>query len=250
MIIFCLVMGTLVAFTARHEVLEIGGSWMGLHLMGVAVTGLTVMVPLGAYLFIVYPAWSTLYLFDSSSLTFWHILGSLLALPVAGALGYFIGVSFCRWFGLFASIAVVIIALVALVALILWFPDELFHISDGAQWKDAPSLFSGDLLAVFAFSLPLVLGGWLFIFTLFEVEGRKLVRASRVVAESASNPASSFSPPISVKVPSSMEKSFFVPDLTADNEGEEKSPENDSPSKVSAGDPDKPPLSSPGPEKA
>ena len=249
LIIFCLVMGTLTSLTARHEVLHVGESWMGLHLLGVAVTSLTVMVPLGAYLLFVFPTWSTLYFIAPASLSFWYILGLLLALPLAGALGYVVGISMCRWFGLFASIAVFVLFLSGMIAVIFFFSGELFHVSEGVQWKDAPSVFSGDLVAIFAFSFPIMLGAWLFIFTLYEVEGRKVVRASTTGALSPLSPDPSFSPPISVMAPGNTNNGFVVPDLASDKEGEEKLSKSASPVSVSNKEQEKSSLSPAGPEK-
>lgn len=220
-------MGTMVSFTARHEVLGAGDRWMGMHLTGVVITALTVMVPLGGYLLLVFPTWSTLYLFDPSTLSYLHMVGLLLALPLASALGYMIGISLCKFFGTGASIALFVLSLAAMIVMIGFFPGELYHVSKGLDWKDAPSLFSGELVAIFAFSFPLVLGGWLFIFTLYEVEGRKIVRAS-TVGTSSSSSMPSFSPPISVAAPESMEKEFIVPDLASDKGGEQ-SPKATSP---------------------
>ncbi len=212
----------MVSFTARHEVFGEGKTWMGLHLLGVAITSLMVMVPLSAYLLIVYPGWSTLYFFDSSELSAWNILGLLIALPLFGSLGYMLGISLCKWFGMLGSVVIFLLSLAGMIVLIFFYPGELSHISGQLGGKDTPSFFSGDLLAIFAFSFPLMLGGWLFVFTLYEVEGRKVVRASGT-GMSSMDVGSSFSPPISVKVPSIMEKEFIVPNLASDDKSGEQS---------------------------
>ncbi len=171
-------MGLSAALAAREQIQRSEAFWRDTHLWGVLLMVLTVLVPLGIYLFACHPAWSMLYRLDPGDISFWHGLWILPGAPAAGALGYLAGALLRRRVQTAAAAAACGLGAVGLVIALVLFGDRLARLTDGVDWQDAPSVLSGDLAAVFAFALPMVLGAWSFLIVLYEVEGRKLHRAA------------------------------------------------------------------------
>lgn len=173
-------MGLSAALAAREQILRDGSLFRGVHLIGVVLTCTAVIVPLGVYLFLIHPTWSMLYWLEPLDISAWHILWVGLGAPAAGALGYLLGALMCRGLSPRATLVASGLGLAGLVASLVMVGDRLAHLTDDTAWQEAPSVLSGNLTAVFAFALPVILGAWMFLVLLYGVEGRKLQRASGV----------------------------------------------------------------------
>lgn len=172
--------GLSAALVAREPIQRGDSLVRGAHLSGVVVMVSLLVVPLGVYLFFNHPTWSMLYWYEPLDVSRWQVLWIAPGAPAAGALGYLIGAGLCLRFKPVASVLACCLGGAGLVAVLVMYGDRLVHLTDTADWLEAPSVLSGDLASVFAFALPMMLGAWVFLLVLFEVEGRKLHRSSGV----------------------------------------------------------------------
>jgi hypothetical protein len=138
--ILSLVIGLSAALAAREQIRHGDAIWRGAHLPGVALTVGAAVVPLGVYLFLIHPQWSTLYWCAPLQVSRWHLSWILPGAPLAG-----------------------------------------------------------DLAAVFAFAVPVLLGAWAFLLVLFAIEGRKLHRASRARRETEPLESAVLVPPVGLE---------------------------------------------------
>ena len=215
--------GLSAALVAREPIQRGDSLVRGAHLSGVVVMVSLLVVPLGIYLFFNHPTWSMLYWYEPLDVSRWHVLLIALGAPAAGALGYLTGAGLCRKFKPLTSVVACGLGSAGLVAVLVIYGSRLVHLSDTADWREAPSVLTGDLASVFAFALPMMLGAWVFLLVLYEVEGRKLHRSSgvRLVQLSGMNvptpPSDSAADSIGLSMPelrSSVEGA--VPEASAD----------------------------------
>ncbi len=217
--ILSLVIGLSAAMAAREQILRDGSLFGGVHLIGVLLTCTAAVVPLGVYLFLVHPAWSMLYWLEPLDISGWYVLWVALGAPAAGALGYLGGALLCRKINPRATLIASVLGLAGLVVCLALVGDRLVHLSPDTAWQQAPSILSGNLTAVFAFSLPVMLAAWMFLVLLYEVEGRKLQRASgvRLAAGAALSAAQAGPGPGESLVPAP-DSQLAIPDLRSSAE--------------------------------
>ena len=147
-----------------------------------------IMVPVGTALYILHPAWSLLYWIGPSESSFGHLM-LLWFLCLGGALGAFLlGEMLCRR-GLLRLLEVALgSGLAMLLLFFLLYGDRFGRLTDDGQWETAPLLLGSNVGTIFGFAIPVVLGGWIYLLVLFELEGRKFQRAV-VDAERFNQPA-------------------------------------------------------------
>jgi len=198
---------------AREQILRDGSLFGGVHLIGVVLTCVAVIAPLGVYLFLLHPTWSMLYWLEPLDISNWQVLWVALGAPVAGALGFLGGGLLCRLLSPRATLVASGLGLAGLVTTLVLVGDRLVHLTNDTAWHEAPSLLSGDLTAVFAFALPVVLGAWMFLVLLYEVEGRKLQRASGVKLAAGAELAAQVGPGPGESLSLSSQSGLNIPDL-------------------------------------
>ncbi len=198
--ILSLVIGLSAALAAREQIRHGDAIWRGAHLPGVALTVGAAVVPLGVYLFLVYPHWSTLYWCAPLAVSGWHLTWILPGAPLAGGLGFMLGVLLIRRWRPAAAAGACGAAVAGLITAFGLVADRLGHLTDGGDWQQAPAVLTGDLAAVFAFAVPVLLGAWAFLLVLFAIEGRKLQRASRARQETAPLDSAVLVPPAGLSV--------------------------------------------------
>jgi len=136
-----------------------------------------IMIPIGTALYVLHPAWSCLYWVGPDGASFMHVV-LLWFLCLGGALGAFLlGEMLCRR-GLVRLLEVALGSGLALLLLFfLLYGDRFGRLSDDGQWETAPLLLGSNVGTIFGFAIPVVLGGWIYLLVLFELEGRKFQRA-------------------------------------------------------------------------
>ncbi|MBW1872939.1 MAG: hypothetical protein JRJ19_12790 [Deltaproteobacteria bacterium] len=182
--------GLIVALSAQQQIKRGAQLFREPYLPGLLLFELLVLVPLGTYLFIRFPAWSMLYLVepaDISSNWLITIFGCSLGLATVGYIsGYFLCLRRHSRV-LFVLLGLVGLGVVVFVGIA---GDRLSRLGEGLDWQAAPGILTTRLGIIFAFILPLVLGGMIFLIVLFGMEGRKMRRAriGTVREESLSQP--------------------------------------------------------------
>ncbi len=193
--ILSLVIGLSAALAAREQIRHGDPIWRGAHLPGVALTVGTAVVPLGVYLFLTHPHWSTLYWCAPLEVSGWHLTWILPGAPLAGGLGFLLGALLIRHWRPAAASGACALAAAGLITAFALVADRMGRLADGGDWQQAPGALTGDLAAVFAFAVPMLLGAWAFLLVLFAIEGRKLYRASRARREVAPFDPAALIPP-------------------------------------------------------
>lgn len=183
--ILSLLIGLSAALAAREQIRHGDPIWRGAHLPGVALTVGAAVVPLGVYLFLTHPHWSTLYWCAPLEVSGWHLTWILPGAPLAGGLGFLLGALLIRRWRPAAASGACALAAAGLITAFALVADRMGRLAEGGDWQQAPGALSGDLAAVFAFAVPVLLGAWAFLLVLFAIEGRKLYRASRARREVA-----------------------------------------------------------------
>jgi hypothetical protein len=172
-----LLCGLTVALAARQQIRGGAVAWRESYLPGLLLFLALVPLPLAIYLFASYPAWSTLYLLDPEDVGFLVVVMMLGAVLLLAVVGYQIGYILCRarrdalLMGLVAAFAVGLVLFLVLAG------DRLTKLTLDGNWEQAPALSGTGLVTVFAFAVPVFLGGWIFLLVLFGMEGRKVRRA-------------------------------------------------------------------------
>jgi hypothetical protein len=186
-----LLAGFSVALAARQQIQRGATLWREPYLPGLLLFELLVLVPVGIYLFVVHPAWATLYLMSANEVTTGVVAWILAGCLVVAAMGYLGGYFMCLYRQ--SRILVILSGLTVLGMLLLFVlaGDRLSHLSETEAFHDAPGLLASNLGIMFAFIIPVVLGGWIFLVVLFGMEGHKMLRAriGTVRADSGSHPA-------------------------------------------------------------
>jgi len=169
--------GWSVAFVAGRQIQKSDNPWLEPYFWGVIFFEVFIIWPVGLYLLIVYPSWSTLYWMESEVLSAWSLMGLLLLFGIAAAVGYWLGVVLLPYQRDKILIGMGV-AFVLCLALFLWLGgDRLIKIVENKSMSDAPLVFSTKLSTIFAFVAPAVLGSWLFLLVLFGTESKKVLRA-------------------------------------------------------------------------
>ncbi|HOX45015.1 MAG TPA: hypothetical protein PK668_15555 [Myxococcota bacterium] len=148
--------------------------WRSPHLAGALLYEVLAVSPLAIYFYFRHPGWSLLYLLEPGSP--WLVVALLaLAPPALAALGFLAGAALIQAGLLLPARAAVALVTLALASLAVWLGPRLLHVAEGTTWAEAPGP-SGELAAILAFALPVLLAGWIFLLALSWVEGRKLLR--------------------------------------------------------------------------
>lgn len=197
--ILSLVIGLSAALAAREQIRHGDAIWRGAHLPGVALTVGAAVVPLGVYLFLIHPQWSTLYWCAPLQVSRWHLSWILPGAPLAGGLGFLLGALLIRRWRPAAAAGTCAAAAAGLVTAFALVADRMGRLADGGDWQQAPGVLAGDLAAVFAFAVPVLLGAWAFLLVLFAIEGRKLHRASRARRETEPLESAVLVPPVGLE---------------------------------------------------
>lgn len=176
--ILSLLVGLSAALAAREQNRRMVFSWREPYLMGVVLFVGLVLLPVAAYLFLQYPAWYMLYLVLPEQLTTWFMLAIFAASLFVAVGGFFLGYTLCRRRLDKVVVALLAVCTLGLVALFFLAGNRLGRLSETLNLDNAPPVLSTRLGAVFAFALPEVLGGWIFLLVFFDVEGRKMRRAT------------------------------------------------------------------------
>ncbi len=162
---------------ARRQISNGARLWREPYLPGLLLFEFLVLLPTGLYLFISQPAWSMLYLMDSAEVSNWVMLGimasSLFAATLAYLVGYFLSAR--RKNGVL-NILFLLVCVGGFVFFLLA-GGRLEHLAEQGDWQEAPGLLASRLGIMFAFIVPVVFGGWIFLVVLFAMEGRKMLRA-------------------------------------------------------------------------
>ncbi len=187
-----------VAFAAREQIRRGALRWREPYLPGLLLFQLLVLLPVGIYLLSNYPGWTMLYLSAAEDVStghgFWMVMGSL----VAAAVGYQLGHSLCgRRQGRFL-IGAIALSCAGILLFFVLAADRLSSLAEDGNWQKAPAVLDSELGTFFAFVIPVLLGGLIFLFLLFSMEGRK-VRRTRADAASGldargSRPTAAYSP--------------------------------------------------------
>jgi len=166
-----------VAFSAREQIRRGALRWREPYLPGLLLFQLLVLFPVGIYLLSTYPAWSMLYLSEAEEVSsghgFWIVVGSLLAAAAGYQLGHFLcGRRLDRFL-----IGAVALSCVGILLFFVLAAGRLGHLAEDGNWQNAPGILDSELGTFFAFVIPVLLGGLIFLFLLFSMEGRKVRRA-------------------------------------------------------------------------
>jgi hypothetical protein len=163
-----------IAHAARPGAQAFRPVWRSPHLAGALLYEVLTVAPLAIYLYVRHPGWSLLYVVDTDAT--WLVIAALvLAPPVLAALGFLLGAALIQADLLLPARALVVLVALGLGSLAIWLGPRLLHVTGGMDWAEAPGL-SGELAAILAFALPVLLAGWVFLLALSWVEGRKLLR--------------------------------------------------------------------------
>lgn len=165
------------ALAAQRQISNGARLWHEPYLPGLLLFEFLVLLPTGLYLFVNQPAWSMLYLVDSVEVSGWIVTGVMAGSMLVATLAYLVGYSLCarRRSGVLYSLLA--LACVGGLVFFLLAGDRLGHLAEQGDWQAAPGLLSSRLGIMFAFIVPVVLGGWIFLVVLFAMEGRKMLRA-------------------------------------------------------------------------
>jgi hypothetical protein len=182
--------GLTVALSAQQQIKRGAQLFREPYLSGLVLFELFVLVPLGVYLFVRFPAWSMLYLVEPANLSAGWIIAIFGCSLLLAMIGYITGYFLCLYRHsrvLFVLLSLVGIGVVVFLSVA---GDRLGRLSEGIDWQEAPGILTTRLGIMFAFILPLVLGGIIFLIVLFGMEGRKMRRAriGTVREESLSQP--------------------------------------------------------------
>jgi hypothetical protein len=174
--------GLSAALAARAQLAHAAGglhpgrpAWLNPHLWGSMLYELLAVSPLALYLYLHEPRWSTLYWLESSEPGWGFALGLVLVPPALAGLGFGLGAWLQRASGPLTVRGALAALAVALIVLVGLQGQRLLHVAREGAWDEAAGP-SGQLLAVLAFALPVLLAGWLFMLALYWIEGRKLER--------------------------------------------------------------------------
>lgn len=177
--IFCFVVGLSAGLAGREQFLRGASLFRGPHLFGVLIYTALVIAPIWLYLAIWYPAWSFLYWLPSVDVKLWQILLMVLTLPAAGMAGYLMTAFLSSDLRPYTAIAATAVGGALFLVLLIACLPRLGHMSDEPQWEQAGDL-PGSLVAILAFAVPMIIGGFAFLLVLYEVEGQKLRRSSEM----------------------------------------------------------------------
>lgn len=169
--------GLSVALSARQQIRRGTLFWREPYFLGLIFFVVLVLLPLCAFFFWRYPYWSTLYWFPAADASLGMAAVVLAGSLAAAVLGYLLGHLLCRR-GQERILGV--LAAASLVGLVLFFVlagDRFVRLAQDADWRHAPSIFSTELGMTFAFVIPVVAGGWIFLLVLFAMEGKRILRA-------------------------------------------------------------------------
>lgn len=169
--------GLTVALAARQQIRGGASAWRESYLPGLLLFLALVLCPLCIYLFASYPAWSTLYLLDPEDVGFLVILLVLAVTLLLGIGGYQAGYHLCRSRRDRVLVSMVALAAIGLALFLGLTSDRLTKLTLDGDWRQAPVLSGTGLVTVFAFAVPVFVGGWIFLLVLFGMEGRKVRRA-------------------------------------------------------------------------
>jgi hypothetical protein len=192
--ILSLLCGLSAAWTTREQTRKIPFPWREPYCLGVLLFCGVVLTPLAWYLMASYPAWSLLHFVEAERVTGIVIALFLIVILTAGPGGYLLGAFLFRrkWDQIFYGATGV--GLAALLLTIFLFRDRLGTVLDPEDSINADTNTSSRLGPIFAFALPVLMGGWFFLLAFFHAEARKMRRAlAEGVAQSHSKSLSAAS---------------------------------------------------------
>lgn len=172
-----LLAGFSVALAAQRQISNGARLLREPYLPGLLLFECLVLLPTGLYLFLSQPAWSMLYLVEPDYVTGLFLTAVVIGSLVIASLAYLTGYLLCarRRSGVLA-LAFALVCLGGLIFAVLA-GGRLTHLAAHGDWQAAPGLLSTRLGIMFAFIIPVVFGGWIFLVVLFAMEGRKMQRA-------------------------------------------------------------------------
>lgn len=169
--------GLSVALAAHQQIRRGAMQWREPYLPGLLLFELLVLLPLGGYFFYSYPAWSTLYYFQSLEVSSWIGVAMLLGSLIAAVVGCQIGHVLCRRRQDRVLVAAVVLAAGAVVVFFILAGDRFARLALDGDYQNAPRLMKTSMGMTLSFVIPVVLGGWIFLLVLFGQEGKKILRA-------------------------------------------------------------------------
>ncbi len=176
-----LLAGLGLALSIRRQLYRDPHGWRRPYFPGLLLFELLVIVPSGIYLFMRYPAWSMLYWFSPADIPSWYAYAVPFGSALAAAFGMYLGAGLAgsRRVGLL-KLAIVLSLIAVGLVFVLW-GDRFCRLSSGVDWQEAPLVLTTELGILFAYLLPVILGGWFFLVILFSMEGRKIQRAAAIL---------------------------------------------------------------------
>jgi len=175
--LFSLLAGLSVAMSARQQIRRGARLLREPYLVGLLLFEIFVVVPVGLYLFLSQPAWSMLYMIDAEELSSGILITVLVGSPIAAAIAYTLGYFLCLKKKYFVNL--VLAAFFSCAILVMFFSagERFSRLATDGDWQRASGILASNLGVIFAFIVPVVLGGWIFLMVLFAMEGRKIIRS-------------------------------------------------------------------------
>ena len=184
--IFCSMVGLSTGFACREQFKRGASIYRAPYLIGVIFYVSMVLLPLAVYFFIKHPTWCFLYFFQANEISLVHNLALVILPPILAAFGFLLNAWLCQGQKPIVALALTILSVVGLLTACYEYIEPLSHLTPATSLQDQQGL--GSHVAIFAFAIPIAIGGWVFLLLLYEVEGRKIRRSSEMRSLAVSSP--------------------------------------------------------------